>query len=149
MQFTPRSEKELSEENLFPAGTYPFEIVAAEDKVSKKGNEMIELKLRVFHGERTQFVNDYLLESIGYKLRHAAVTLGLEAKYDSGQIAARDFAGKEGWAKIKITSDKTGTYPDKNEVGDYVTEPKSVATSSVPTKSKPDTEEEAADDIPF
>ena len=75
MNFTPKSEKELSEENLFPAGIYPFEILEATDKTSKKGNDMIELKLRVFHGERHQIVNDYLLESIGYKLRHAAVTL--------------------------------------------------------------------------
>lgn len=147
MKFTPKSEKEIQDENLFPAGVYPFEVVKAEDETSKSGNEMIHLKLRVFSGARTQFVDDYLLESMAYKLRHAAVTLGLESEYESGRIAASDFEGKEGYLKLIIKKDKKGEYPDKNAVGDYVEEPK----SSGPATPKAGTggEDDASDDIPF
>lgn len=148
MNFTPKTEKELSEENLFPAGVYPFEVLEAKDTTSKKGNEMIELKLRVFHGERHQFVNDYLLESIGYKLRHSAVTLGLGDAYESGSLSGHDYKGKSGFVKLKITKDKTGTYPDKNEVADYVEEPKAGGGPLAP-KAGTGGNDPADDDIPF
>jgi len=123
MQFKPKTEKELTEEKLFPPGIYPFEVIEAKETISKAGNEMIVMNLRVFHGGRTQFVTDFLMESTGYKLRHAAVMMGLEKAYDSGNLIASDFEGKEGWAKLKISTDKTGQYPAKNVVVDYVRPP--------------------------
>ncbi len=35
MQFTPKTEKQLAEESLLPAGVYDFEVLKAEDAVSK------------------------------------------------------------------------------------------------------------------
>ena len=35
MRTTPKSEKEIAEENLWKPGTYDFEIVEAEDTFSK------------------------------------------------------------------------------------------------------------------
>jgi hypothetical protein len=123
MKFTPKSEKEIAEANLWPAGEYGFEVIDAKDKVSKTSQaEMIELKLKVYNDDGGFiFVNDYLLESLAYKLRHAAVCCGLEANYDAGNLLANDFAGKMGKLKLKIQKDKSGLYPDKNTVGDYVT----------------------------
>lgn len=152
MQFTPKTEQELIEENLFPAGVYPFEVVKAEDKQSKSGNDMIVLNLRVFYGERTSFINDYLLEAFGFKLRHAAVQMGLEDQYETGAINAEDFLGKTGYAKVGIRKDKLKKgepdrelYPDQNTILDYVEAPKA-GGPSVPKGGDP---ADGDDDIPF
>lgn len=120
MKFAPKSEKEIAEENLIKPGFYDFEVVDATEKTSKSGNEMIELKLNVFDGDSPRIVIDYLLESMAFKLRHAADACGLLPNYEAGSLLADDFKGKSGKLKIKIDKDKSGQYADKNGVGDYV-----------------------------
>jgi hypothetical protein len=120
MKFTPKSEKEIAEENLWPAGEYGFEVIEAADKTSKSGNEMIELKLKVTNDEGAFiFVNDYLLESLSYKLRHAADACGVLEQYETGSLVGNDFISATGTLKLKIQKDKTGQYADKNVVADY------------------------------
>lgn len=118
MQFTPKSEKEVNAHDLLPAGTYPFRVISAEEKTSKSGNEMIALKLGVFHGEREQWVFDYLLESVAFKLRHFCAATGLMEKYEAGQIHACDLDAREGFVQIKIEPAK-GDFQAKNVVKDY------------------------------
>lgn len=121
MRFTPKTEKEIQEEGLLQPGTYSFEIVAAEEKTSAKGNDMIELKLFVYDDEgRPRTMRDFLTESIAYKLRHAAEVCGLLDDYEAGELTASDFIGKTGQLKIRIEKDKSGQYPDKNGVADYI-----------------------------
>src|ERR1700761_5913233 len=93
MKFAPKTDKEIAESNLWPDGLYSFEIVEGVDKISKVkpdgsgGNEMVELKVKVYNEDGGHiFVNDYLLESIAYKLRHAAVACGLSATKQGGTI---------------------------------------------------------------
>lgn len=154
MRFTAKSDKEISEMNLIPEGEYPFEISSGADKISKSGNEMIELWVRVYKpdGKFIQ-VADYLLESMAYKLRHAAEACDLLAKYEAGVILGSDFVGKTGMLKLGITKDKNGQYPDKNGIKDYivpkegdekVTVPKDAISNSI----KPD-DDMLADDLPF
>lgn len=123
MQITPKTPEEIAMDGLLPAGTYPFEVIDAEEKTSKSGNQMIVLKTRVFHGERTQFIDDYLLEKIAHKLRHAVLQLVSEEAYNSGMFSADQFRNKNGWAKVGIQKDKTGAYPPKNVILDYVEKP--------------------------
>jgi len=129
MKFAPKSDKELSEANLLPAGIYDFEIGTAEDKVSHAGNEMIKVDLTVFDANGgKRFVYDYLMEAMAYKLKHAAQACGLEDKYNNGSLTADDFIGKCGKLKLKIQSDKNGVYADKNVVHDYVVDKDPKAT---------------------
>jgi hypothetical protein len=121
MQFTPKTEKEIQEEGLLPEGVYDFEVVKAEEKTSKAGNQMIELSLHVFDASgKTVFVRDFLMESLAYKLRHCADACGLIEGYESGALIDKDFVGKCGKVKIVIQKDKEGKYPDKNVVRDYI-----------------------------
>lgn len=121
MQFKPKSEKEISEENLLPNGEYDFEVTAALDAKSASGNEMIKLQLNVFDDNgNLRIIFDYLLESMAFKLRHAADACGVIDKYESGSLVADDFMGKTGRLKLAIQKDKTGDYPDKNTVRDYI-----------------------------
>ncbi len=146
MRFTPKTEKEISESNMLPEGEYTFEVSSGADKISKSGNEMIELWVRVYKPDGTfNQVADYLLESIAYKLRHAAEACGLLDKYEAGTILGTDFIGKTGTLKLGIQKDKTGAYPDKNTIKDYILPKEGESRVALP-KDKNDGLEDA---IPF
>jgi hypothetical protein len=128
MRFEPKTEKEIAEANLWPAGEYGFEIIEAVEKISKSGNDMIKLKLKVINNNNAFiFVDDYLLENMAYKLRHCAEACGLLESYEKGELSANDMKDKTGTLKLKISKDKTGQYADKNDVQDYVVEKKQSA----------------------
>lgn len=121
MKFTPKTQQQLDEALLWPVGTYSYEIINAEDRLSKKGNEMIALKLQIFNDEGGHaFVDDYLLEAMAHKLRNAARACGLIDKYEAGHLEAYDFLNKTGKVTIKIDKSKDPAYSDKNTVAKYL-----------------------------
>lgn len=121
MKFAPKTEDQINNEGLLRAGIYPFEIIEASDQQSKSGNDMIKLAIKVWDSEGSEhYVYDYLLESMAYKLRHAAEACSLLDKYESGELLASDFVNKTGSLKIAIKKDKMGQYPDSNQVNDYI-----------------------------
>lgn len=149
MKFQPKSEAETKQEsaNLWDPGFYDFEVMTGTDKTSKSGNEMIELKVKVFNNEgEEKIVFDYLLESMAWKLRHAAEACGLIAKYEKGELVGGDFEGCTGKLKLKIDRNKDHNYPDKNAVADYLESTK----ASVVAKAKPKESRQDAlnDDLP-
>lgn len=131
MQFTPKTEKEITEAGLWPAGKYQFEVIpyvdfgnvqfSTQDSISKKTNkEMIILVLKIYNSEGAfKIVVDYLVEAMAYKLRHAAEALNLLDKYNTGNLHALDFVEKRGELELSIqkADDK---YAAKNIVKDYV-----------------------------
>lgn len=130
MKFTPKSKEELAADGLLPDGEYDFEIVSAEDAISKAGNEMIKLRLNIFDGGgRPHVMWDYLMASVAFKLRHCAEACGLTDQYDAGELDAIDFEGKTGRCKVNIQKDKSGQYPDRNGIKDYLVsnEPAAIA----------------------
>lgn len=145
MKIQPKTEEQISEEGLWPAGEYGFEVLdnvvfgtklfETKDAVSKikpdgtGGNDMIQLVLKIYNQEG-QFITllDYLLESVAYKLRHACAACGIIEKYNSGEFSADDFKGKTGFLKLKIDPAK-GDYQAKNSVADYVKELSDAAPS--------------------
>lgn len=113
MKVTPKTEEELN--NVWPEGVYPFEVVDAEETISKKGAEMIKLKLDFGRGK---VIFDYLMDSFPPKIAHACRYMGLEAEYKAGYLPANVFVGKTGYAKLtKQESDKYGV---QNNVADYM-----------------------------
>lgn len=154
MRVTPKTEKEIEEMNVWPKGTYDFEIVESTEAVSKKtGNDMIRLKLRVFNAEGGyKFVDDYLLDAIPHKLRHLSDLCGILDKYEAGGVSAIDLVGKTGSLKMVIQKgnpkeDGSGEkYPDKNSVQDYVVQ-KSGESAPIPAPVNRD--RELDDTVPF
>lgn len=120
MKFTPKTEEEINADGLIPAGEYPFEITEATDQFSKAGNEMIVLRVIVFHGSGESIIYDYLMEAVAYKLHHAAAACGLLEQYNSGNLDAALFEYKTGRCKVAIQKDKSGNYPDRNVIRDYI-----------------------------
>ena len=113
------TEDELIQSSLLPAGIYPFEVMMAADKISKTGNEMIELKLNVFGDNQEAHVFDYLLEKMAFKLRHFAEATGLIGEYERGELQALSCLNKMGYCKLGIDKGN-GSFPPKNVVLDYV-----------------------------
>lgn len=148
MKFTPKTADELARESLLAAGTYPFEVMEALEKVSQKGNDMIKLKLNVFgpNGEQAH-VYDYLLESMAFKLRHFAETTGLLKEYDSGQLSPHSCIGKGGFVKLGI--EESAGYPPKNAVKDYIVQHSPAAPSERPQQRVAKNGQSFDDDIPF
>ena len=156
MRITVRTPAELQAEssrsnNIWPRGNYDFEVMAAEEKVSKSGNEMIELRLRVYDAAgNSQTIWDYLLDNIAYKIAHACETMGLADQYAVGELHAEDFIGKTGKLVLYIRKAENG-YAEKNAVADYVNS-KATATRSGPDPRKPIPAgggTDLADEIPF
>jgi hypothetical protein len=122
MNFKPCTEQEIAEMKLWPKGEYPFEILNALEKASKKsGKPMIELRLKLSNGKgQAKSIKDYLMPQMPEKLRHAAIVCGLLDKYLSGSLSDVDFVGRTGRLRLGVEKDKGGQYPPKNVVLDYV-----------------------------
>ncbi len=113
MDFVPLKDKDRSAKQL-PTGIYYFEVIEATEKVSRNGNRMIELALRITDGnglKRT--LTDYLFSTIRpKKLCAAAMACGLVEAYDTGRLSAEDFLGKSGRVKVGIEAAKD-PYPSE------------------------------------
>lgn len=121
MRFTPKTEKELNEANLWEKGIYAFEILEAEETTSKTGKDMIKMKVKIYNGDKSQILFDYLLpDTMEYKLRHLCDACNLITEYETGNLEAYNLVGKTGKAKIGISVDKTGQYADRNSINDFV-----------------------------
>lgn len=143
MKFTPKSEKELAEANLWPLGEYDYEILECEEATDKKDRPMFKMKVKVFkESGATQNIFDYVSPSfMEFKLRHLAEASGLLIQYETGELDAYEFVGKTGVCKVNISKDKTGQYPDRNGIADYI-----VGTA---TKDKTIDETLDNDSLPF
>lgn len=113
------TQEEIARASLLEPGVYGFEVIGALDKVSKAGNEMIELKLNVFGNEKEAHVYDYLMEKMAFKLRHFAECTGLLAEYESGTLDAYRCNNKVGYCKLAVDPGN-GDFLPKNVVKDYV-----------------------------
>ena len=131
MRITPRSDKELASMNLMPQGQYSFEVIDAKDRVSKSGNEMIELKIKIWDSNgKERIIYDYLLDSMAHKVKHfcqGQSPCSLIDVYDMGELLAEHCLNKTGYLELIIQKDKTGIYGDKNAVKDYIVKDKNTA----------------------
>jgi hypothetical protein len=128
MKITPKTPEEIASMQVFPKGTYQFEVIEGCDKVSQAGNDMLELRLKVTDASgASRFVTDYLLEKVPIKLRRAAEACLLLQQYEAGELSGKDFVGKTGKLTLTIEKDKNKKFPDKNVVADYVVRESGIA----------------------
>lgn len=128
MKVTPRTEEEIRTMMIWPDGEYSFEILNADEKISKSsGKDMLEILFKVYNNDgKSKLITDYLLDNddprMSFKLRHLCNCVGLLESYNKGQLEAIQFIGKSGKAILKTQKDKFGNYPDKNVIKDYIVE---------------------------
>lgn len=143
MQFEPKSERQIQEERCVPEGVYDFEVIAAEDKRSSKGNDMIEVVLNIFKADGGSIqLTDYLIGTpkMAWKLRHFCDSVGILDVYESGQLNAYHCRGVAG--QVRVVQEDDVKYGVQNKVRDYVCQEPG-------TERKVVQQVEVADDIPF
>jgi hypothetical protein len=122
---TPRSEVEaqkVSRRTLLKAGWHEARITEAIEKISRRGNDTVELTVAVPAGdgdERT--FRDWLTDSTlgAAKLRHCCEAVGGLADFEAGNISQEMFPGHAVQVKIGIQKG-TRAYPgDRNVIDDY------------------------------
>lgn len=146
--YEPLTEDQCNKSRQFPLlepGVYDFQVMDAHVKVSRAGNPMIELILKVWGKNGAEFtIYDYLLSTpnMAWKLKHFCDSVGLAKEYESKSFDEFKCINRFGKADIvyqpgakKANGD--GYYSDKNAVNDYVKAEEKVV--------KP----ELNDDLPF
>ena len=131
MKFQPKTEQEVAGGSVWPAGEVDFEILEAQETVSKTDNDMIKLRVRVHNAQgNSKTLFDYLVATEGgaYKVRHFAEVVGLLANYERGELYADDLPGKTGRCKLSIR--KSPEYGDQNQIQDYVKDPAAARSAS-------------------
>jgi hypothetical protein len=108
--------------SVLAAGIYDGEVVKAEEKTSKKGNDMIALTIKVFHQDQSVLVNDWLvsMDEMIPKIFSFCSSAGIEAEYHSGELTAELCVGLA--VKVKLAIEASTEFGDKNVVKGYVTE---------------------------
>lgn len=119
MRYTPQTKEQIAEGNLIPAGTYDYEVFGATEKVSSKGNDMMELTLHVFVGEKTRTITDYLLDAMPEKFYAFCETNGLLKEYNAMTFCPDDAIKGGGKVEIGDSKPKPG-YAKKSEVKMYL-----------------------------
>ena len=150
MKFEPKTEEQIEELDLLPDGIYEFSIYSAEDKQSKSGLPMIQLKLEIYGNLLgTKYIFDYLVSSnhpiTQKKIRHFCYATGLEDLYELGEISSHHLMSKSG--KLILGIEDSEKFRKKNKVIDYMafskTDPISFGKQNSDDKSLID------DDLPF
>lgn len=140
MRFEPKTEKELKEENLWPEGTYRFDIVAAEDWQSKQKNDSIKLTINIYNEQmRLKTIYDYLTGN-GYgqlKTLQLAKIGNLVDRYNAGEILPQELTGIQGEAKVYVKKSNNPQYPDNNAIAAYIVKDNNITTEPVPDDEIP------------
>lgn len=126
-----------------PKGEYEVEINEVVQKVSKAGNDMLEITLTAYaeDGRRVRLF-DYIVNDSGlWKLKAICKAVGIE--FD-GTLEEQLLVGKRMMAKIDLCK-ATDKYPEKNQVSEYLYSGVQ-QTDTKTTDAKPVV---ADDDIPF
>lgn len=142
MKTYPKSDEEIMSSLYWKEGDYEFLVESAEDKISKSGNEMIKVLLRIYGKEgQSKEITDYLLPQMAFKLKHFCKATGLLDKYNNDDLNASDCISRKGFLQLGIEEERPnengGFYPKKNFVKDYLCE------IMVPASDMPN------DDVPF
>jgi len=145
MKFNVVTEEEINHKNLLEPGIYQFQVLNAEDCISKRGNEMIKLVIKVWDKDnhKPYIIYDYLLEAFPHKIKHFTDVTNLAHRYQSGVLCAEDCINNIGYAHVVISSGD-GEYPDRNSIKDYVKSDEKI--NMLPNNQQDILEEE---DIPF
>ena len=149
MRVTPISEEEAAAQSadLWPDGTYDYEVREATEETSKAGNDMIKLEVWIFNqAEQRRLVFDYLVasEKTAWKIHEFAASCDLLKQYRTGTLVANEIVGRCGKCVV-ATQKATDAYPARNIIRRYVK-----ATESTPASRQPAMAGGSIDDeIPF
>jgi hypothetical protein len=147
MKHEAKTDEQIATDSLMEAGIYDFEVAGAEEKVSAKGNEMLELKVNVYETDGTiRPMRDWILPQMAKKFKHFHDATDMMDKYKTGSLVAADVIGKTGKCMIVVSTykNKDGLDITNNKIDDYV---KRGSTQTYKEAALP--KDVADDEIPF
>ena len=125
MQFQPLSENEIDNLGVsrLEPGLADFEVVNASEKVSKTGNAMIELQLRVWDNKGKEgSIYDYLVstDKAMWKIYLFCKSINAKEEYEKGNITPDFTIGKTGHCVLKLEKSKDEQYKDRIKINEYL-----------------------------
>lgn len=126
---------------------YPYEVVSAEERTSKKGNPYISVKLVVFAGDEPKTMYDILMPQMAKKFIHFLRSNGLKQQEEQKFLSAEACVGCQGFILTTKKADDRG-YP---QVEDYMAERPGAAKEPVQgvARNKANSQPIEDDNIPF
>lgn len=121
MRYDPKD----AERPLFPDGKYNAQIVNAEEKKSKAGNDMLVATFQVWDGSRTTFVDDYYAFNAQAMLaRLKKLCVAIDVDFFAGEITPAHVLTKSLTVEVKTRKGKeredgSGFYDDQNVIAGY------------------------------
>lgn len=119
MQYNPDAKRPSF---ILPPGDYPAQVVNAEEKLSKKGNPMLVVKIKVFNlknGSETN-ITDYMVlggeYSADWRVKELVEASGIEV---SGDLNPYELNGRNVKVRLKIKPPK-GDFGESNAVSAYM-----------------------------
>ncbi len=98
-----RASEPTARPDFAPAGDYELEVLNAEETVSQKGHDMIELKLRAEPGGAVFFDHLVFTESSYWKIDAFRAAIGEKIKPDQEiEIHADDLIGRKGRSRLIV-----------------------------------------------
>lgn len=140
-------ESAFKERKIISEGDYDFQVSMAVEKISKSGNEMIELILDVYDQDGNKYkVWDYLVSTPKalFKIKNFCEAVGLGDKFKSNELTADECVDMHGRCHVGVRP-ATGEYKESNNV-DYYIESKAKLAPVSNEKPVDDLEDS---DIPF
>lgn len=146
MRFEPLSDAELAaQRGTLKPGPADFEVIDAKEALSKAGNEMVKLTLRVWDSEGRQGqLFDYLLGNAQWKIKSFYQSIGNPEAYEAGLIDPLNLSGASG--KAILTIQKDPKYGDQVRIQNYVMPGVKKETKEA---KDPDSIRDEGDDVPF
>ncbi len=136
-----KSSEPTSRPDFVEPGDYTLEVINATETVSKKGSDMIELKLKVMPDEAVFFDHLVFVENAYWKIDAFRAAIGeIVLPDEEVDIHADDFIGKQGRARLAV-EEYNGR--KRNTVAAWLVPVAKPATSTVTKKGDDD------DDLPF
>jgi hypothetical protein len=101
--------------DCLPEGEYDAELHSVKEKVSKKGNPMLEVEWVIDHGGRQWTVRDYIVSPSGiYKLKMIARAWQALGEFENRSF---DLAKRVGqMARLRLQIDQQEGFADKNVI---------------------------------
>lgn len=143
-----RYNPEQANANLIPNETWcEALIINAVDTKSKQGNEMIEADFKIYDPAGLQpTIKHYFVDKAPGMFKKLCIVLDLN--FESGDIAAETLKGKSLKVLIKIQTDKSGQYSDKNVIAAFAKEfPAGVQTPHKTESTSP--AQDSGEPLPF
>jgi hypothetical protein len=140
LSFNPKAATESAViKELMPEGVYRFKTVAAKQKFSKSGNDMIEITLNIFNKNTSGSVKDYLGDWPPYgsqKILGYLDSVGLPTL--TGALHVNQIVGREGYLKLVQKTGADPRYPGpQNNVLCYYTTQDLVINGKLPKGTAP------------